>query len=73
MAAAGAEKKRFADAVVSRFGKGMGSASAPAASADDDEGGDDDGTDKEAAAMLRAAMKSGDDAALCEAIRRIAG
>lgn len=72
--AAPAEKKRFADAVVSRFGKGMGPA-APASTAaeDDDGGGDDSGTDNEAAAMLRKSLKSGDNAALCEAIRRICG
>lgn len=70
------EKKRFADAVVSRFGKGVGPAAPPpAAGADDDEadGGDVSDADKEASAMLRKALKSGDDPALCEAIRRIAG
>lgn len=66
-----ADKKRFADAVVSRFGKTMG----PATSASDEPDDDDapGGTDNESGAMFRAALKSGDNAALCEAIRRIAG
>lgn len=72
--AAPTEKKRFADAVVSRFGKGVGPAAPPPAAGDDDGGGgDDSGTDNEAAAMLRKSLKSGDNAALCEAIRRICG
>lgn len=66
-----AEKKRFADAVVSRFGKGMGPAAPPAADDDEDDAGSD--TDNESAAMLRKALKTGDNAALIEAIRRIAG
>lgn len=65
-----AEKKRFADAVVSRFGKTMGPA---APSADEPDEDDDASTDNEAAAMFRAALKSGDNAALCEALRRICG
>lgn len=66
-----ASKKAFADAVVSRFGK-----AGPADSVATDEPDEDDaasGTDNEAAAMVRAALKSGDNAALCEGLRRICG
>jgi hypothetical protein len=66
-----AGKKRFADAVVSRFGKSMGPP-APDSEPDGDEGDEVD-KDGENGAMFRAAFKSGDNKALCEAIRRIAG
>lgn len=63
-------KKKFADAVVSRFGS-----PAPAVEPDSDDAvpGDAGAADKEDGAMLRAALKTGDNAALCEALRRICG
>lgn len=66
-----ASKKAFADAVVSRFGK-AGPAD-DAAVTDDTEDDSASGTDNEAAAMVRQALKSGDNAALCEGLRRICG
>jgi hypothetical protein len=68
------DKKRFADAVAKRFGKAMGPTE-DTSGADDDDADDDDGggsSDTGNGSMFRSALKSGDNAALCEAIRRIA-
>lgn len=63
----------YADRVVAR----MGGDKAPAAGGepDDDEGAAaaDTGADAEMGNQLKSALKLGDGAAICEAVRRIAG
>lgn len=65
---------KFADAVLSRY-NGKGTPSASAEPPDDDEPAEDAGakTDAENGRMLATAIKRGDGAAICEAVRRISG
>lgn len=60
----------YADAVLSRF---SGGGVAPAGAADDGDEAPDGGADEENGRMLAQAIKRGDNAAICEAVRRICG
>lgn len=64
---------KFADAVVSRYKGGKAAASAPADATDGDEPDAGAATDAENGRTLASAIKRGDGAAICEAVRRISG
>jgi hypothetical protein len=67
--------KPFADAIVDRYKSGGGKADKPSAKPES-EGDDDEGYDPDDAEMgrtLAAAIKRGDGAAICEAVRAIKG
>jgi hypothetical protein len=65
-----ADREKFADAVASRF---SGGSTAPAAPADDETEDTGSSSDAENGRLLQQALKRGDGAAICEAVRRIAG